>query len=122
VFVLVLAGCGTDSTSAGTQPTDTPPPPATATTATSTTPVSGNSVKILDFRFSPASLTVKAGSSVTWTNASGGTGHTVTSDTGVFDQALDSGQTFTFTFKQAGTYKYHCAIHPYMTATIIVTA
>jgi plastocyanin len=49
--------------------------------------------------------------------------HTVTSDTGVWDSGtLATGQSYSHTFDQPGTYPYHCAIHPFMKATIIVQA
>jgi len=73
--------------------------------------------------FSPATFTVRVGDSVTWFNADV-MEHTVTSDAGTpvaFDSPLlNSGDTFSFTFTQAGTYAYHCAPHPTMTGTIIV--
>jgi len=72
--------------------------------------------------FSPATFTVRVGDSVTWFNGDV-MEHTVTSDAGTpvaFDSPLlNSGDTFTFTFTQAGTYAYHCAPHPTMTGTII---
>jgi len=71
--------------------------------------------------FSPASLTIKAGDRVVWKNASDAP-HTVTSDTGMFNTAgiLSTNQTFMRTFTRAGTFRYHCNIHLYMRATIIV--
>ncbi len=126
VLLLLLAGCSATGADTGaTQATDTPlPPAATATTAptTPTTAASGNAVKIVNFGFSPATLTIKAGASVTWTNTTTSTPHTVTSNTGVFDHPMSPGDTFSFTFSQPGTYKYHCMIHPTMTAQIVVTA
>jgi plastocyanin len=72
------------------------------------------------FTFSPASLTVKVGTTVTWRNSTGAP-HTVTSDDGTtFNGMLPTGGTFTFTFTKAGTFPYHCNIHPYMKAMIIV--
>ena len=73
------------------------------------------------FFFSPATLTIKVGDIVVWkdlTNAP----HTVTSDTGVFNTRgiLTMNQSFKFTFSRTGTFKYHCNIHLYMHATIIV--
>jgi hypothetical protein len=59
---------------------------------------------------------------VTWTNMDSAT-HTVTSDTGAFDSKnLANGASFSFTFTQAGSYAYHCAIHTRMVASIVVTA
>jgi plastocyanin len=70
--------------------------------------------------FSPASVTVKVGETVTWTNKDSTT-HTVTADKGEFSSdPLSKGTTFTATFTTAGTYTYHCSIHPTMTGTVIV--
>jgi plastocyanin len=77
-------------------------------------------IAIKDFEFSPATLTVTVGTTVTWTNT-GDAPHTVTSDDGAFDSGqLTNGQTFSQTFDQAGTIAYHCNVHPRMKATIIV--
>lgn len=80
----------------------------------------GAQVSIIDFAFQPDSLVIKRGRGVTWTNT-GAKPHTVTSDTGVFDSGtLAPGATFSQTFKQSGTFAYHCAIHPSMTGFIKV--
>jgi plastocyanin len=79
-----------------------------------------NSVVMKNFDFSPMSLTVKAGESVTWKNLDGEP-HTVTSVDGLFRSgALDQNESFTFKFDKPGTYKYLCSIHPRMMAAIIV--
>lgn len=81
---------------------------------------SGNAVTIVDFGFNPGTITVKAGTTATWTNT--GVTHTVTSDAGLFDSGhLGSGDTFTFTFSKAGTYAYHCAIHSSMKGEVTVS-
>ena len=73
-----------------------------------------------DFMFAPTSMTVKAGSSVTWTNKDDEP-HTVVSDTGLFRSgAMDTNESFSFRFDKAGTYHYACSIHPRMVGTIIV--
>jgi plastocyanin len=79
-------------------------------------------VEIKDNAFSPASLTVSAGSTVTWKNEDP-YAHTVTMQgTNGFDSgSLDTGKTFTETFTTPGTYNYVCSIHPSMTGTITVT-
>ena len=83
-------------------------------------PAGPNSVSIGDDFFNPASLTVTAGTTVTWTNR-GNRGHTVTSDQGTFDSGnLNPGATFSYTFKDTGTFNYHCNFHSGMTAKIIV--
>jgi amicyanin len=77
-------------------------------------------VKIEDFTFSPPSLTVMVGMSVTWLNKDD-IPHTVVSKTRVFkSKALDTGDSFSFTFNEAGTYEYFCSLHPHMTGTIVV--
>jgi hypothetical protein len=77
-------------------------------------------VKIVDFGFQAPALTVRVGSSVSWSN-SGAVGHTVTSDVAGWDSAtLATGQVFSRTFETPGTFAYHCAIHPSMTGTITV--
>ena len=80
-----------------------------------------NSVVIQNFAFSPNSLTVKTGTTVTWINKDSTT-HTITSDNGAFTSSgnLNNGANYTFTFTKAGTYPYHCSIHPDMKGTIVV--
>jgi plastocyanin len=76
--------------------------------------------KIDNFTFVPARLTVKAGTTVTWRNEDD-IPHTVTSVTQRFkSRALDTDDTFSFTFTEPGTYDYFCSLHPRMTATIVV--
>jgi len=79
-----------------------------------------NAVIIKNFDFEPMSLTVKAGTSVTWKNLDDEP-HTVTSVDGLFRSgAIDQNESFTFKFDKPGTYKYLCSIHPNMMASIIV--
>jgi plastocyanin len=80
------------------------------------------SVTIQNFAFSPNSVTITAGSSVTWTNMDSVT-HTATGDDGSFDTGdIAAGSSATITFNDPGTFTYHCAIHPNMTGTIVVQA
>lgn len=79
-------------------------------------------ISIVDFAFSPSSMTITAGTTVTWVNQ-GAAVHTATSDTGAFDTGqIAPGQSASVTFDTPGTYTYYCAIHPNMTATIVVTS
>jgi plastocyanin len=79
-----------------------------------------NAVVIKNFMFSPMSLTVKAGSTVTWKNLDGEP-HTVVNDAGVFrSAALDQNDTYQFKFDKPGVYKIFCGIHPNMKETITV--
>src|SRR6266853_994533 len=123
--LVILAACGGGSTSSGgTTPT--------ASTPAATTTQTGNSQMVMiitdssgSFAFNPASLTIKVGTTVTWKNTTA-VPHTVTSDD---SKSFDSGTanpiaaqsgTFSFTFKTPGTFAYHCAIHHFMKAKIIV--
>ena len=129
ITLAVLAGCG--STSAGSGDTGAPtatsaPDVATATiepTNTAGTGSSGAVVNVSNFSFSPSTLNIKAGTTVTFKGVSGD--HTVTSDAGspmTFDQSVSEGSSITITFANPGAYKYHCSIHAQMHGTIVVTA
>jgi amicyanin len=77
-------------------------------------------VKIDNFSFSTPSLTVKAGTEVTWVNRDD-IPHTVASDDGVFrSKALDTDDKYSFKFEKPGTYRYFCSIHPKMTGEVVV--
>jgi plastocyanin len=77
-------------------------------------------VKIDNFSFGPATLTVAPGTTVTWINRDD-IPHTVVSTDSVFkSKVLDTDEKFSFTFTKAGTYPYFCSIHPKMTATVVV--
>jgi plastocyanin len=132
--VLLLAACGSVTTPGAGAAAPTPvvqtqtPTPSPTVAPITPTPASGSTQKLMiindsngSFGFGPATLTIKVGTTVIWKNMSIAP-HTVTSDDG---QTFDSGTvavggTFQFTFKNAGTYSYHCNIHPYMRAKIVV--
>lgn len=81
----------------------------------------GSEATIEGFAFQPGSLEVTAGTTVTWTNVDPAP-HTVTAADGSFDSGqIASGSAFSHTFEAAGTFAYACAIHPTMTATVIVS-
>ncbi len=81
---------------------------------------SPNTVKIDNFSFTPQTLTVHPGTTVTWVNKDD-VPHTVTSTDKKFkSRALDTEERFSFTFSAAGTYNYFCSVHPHMTGKIIV--
>ncbi|MBA2759589.1 MAG: cupredoxin family copper-binding protein [Chloroflexia bacterium] len=78
-------------------------------------------VPIVDFVFDPEVLEITVGTTVTWTNEDAPP-HTATSTDDVWDSnILNQGDSYSFTFEEAGTYDYICSIHPSMTAQIIVT-
>ena len=77
-------------------------------------------VQISGFTFVPATVTVSAGSTVTWTNQDSAP-HTVTSETGLFDSVrLSTNDSFNYTFTGRGTFSYYCTIHPSMKGEVIV--
>ncbi len=77
-------------------------------------------VKIDNFSFTPATLTVRAGTQITWTNADD-IPHTVVSEDRSFkSKVLDTDEKFTITASKSGTYSYFCSIHPKMTGKVVV--
>jgi plastocyanin len=79
-----------------------------------------NEVFIQGMAFNPVTITVSAGTTITWTNKDG-VSHTVTSDTALFDSGtIASNGTYSHTFSTAGTFAYHCSIHTDMMATVVV--
>jgi plastocyanin len=76
-------------------------------------------ITIDNFSFSPAQLVVKAGTTVTWKNQDD-IPHTVVSAGKFKSKALDTEDSYSFTFTAAGNYTYFCSLHPHMTGTIKV--
>ena len=77
-------------------------------------------IDIDNFKFGVVSIEVAAGTTVTWTNRDD-VPHTVASSTKVFKSPpLDTGEAFSYTFTQPGTYEYFCSLHPRMTGKIVV--
>ena len=95
--------------------------------APATTPapaVAGTQISIKGFAFNPSQPSVAKGATITWTNDDGTT-HTVTSGvpgtlSGKFDQRVEPGKTFSFTFSDTGTYEFFCNIHNSMRGTVTV--
>jgi plastocyanin len=84
-------------------------------------PVATGAVRIKNFGFSPATITVTAGSTVVWTNEDS-IQHDITFVGGsIASNTLNHNDTFSHTFATAGTYHYICSIHPFMHGTVIVT-
>jgi plastocyanin len=78
------------------------------------------SVAIEDFYFEPADAAIQPGDTITWVNE-GNHPHTVTSGDGPFDsEVLNPGDSFSVAFTKAGTFTYHCEIHPSMTGSVTV--
>jgi len=131
-ITMVLAGCASSpAPSSGATPssstsvassTPVSSTPASSTPVSSTPAATGSRVSIVNFAFGPKELRVPVGTNVTFSNDAGGTPHTATADDGAWDSGtLQDGQTFGHAFAQAGTFAYHCAIHPSMKGTIVVS-
>jgi plastocyanin len=85
-------------------------------------PAADAKVQIDQYAFLPQRITVKPGTTVTWTNDDDDS-HTVASSSKLFkSKALDTGDKFSFTFTTPGTYAYVCSVHPYMTGAVVVEA
>ncbi len=79
-----------------------------------------NEVYIQGMAFGPSTITVTVGTTITWTNKDG-VAHSVTSNTALFDSGpINSNGTYSHLFSTAGTFPYHCMVHPDMTASVIV--
>ncbi len=126
IVVLVIVGGGiflmSQSNKTQMQQQNIPSQTQTQTNPTTGSPaMAKDTVTIQNMAFSPASLTVKVGDKVTWTNQDS-VGHSATADDNSFDTGvLSTGQSGSTTFSKAGTYTYHCSVHPSMHGTIIVT-
>jgi plastocyanin len=95
---------------------------SSASSQSTAKPVATNSVVLTNYAFSPSVITVKVGTKVTWTNKDD-VHHTVTADSGTGPASSDfgQGQTYSYTYTKAGTFTYHCVLHPYMHGTVVVT-
>ena len=102
VAMLMLAACGTK--------------PATSDVIVATT-----AVTIQSYTFTPSEISIKVGETVTWTNLDS-VAHNIVADDGSWGSSqLNKGDKFSFTFNQAGSYTYHCGVHPNMIGKIIVS-
>ena len=128
--MLTLASCGDDddttapgnagattapagNEAAGTQPSGNAPAPSGEA-------VRSEKVEIVDFAYDPDPVTIQAGGKVTWVNRDSAP-HTATADDGSFDTGtLDQNKLKSESFKEPGTYPYHCEIHPSMRGTLEV--
>jgi amicyanin len=133
LVVVVVAGGLVAACGSVAQPAASPPSVSVsmshseqvpASSADAGSPVSTTTVDIANFAFAPAVATVRVGSTITWTNKDQEP-HTVTSKDGsgtLRSPSLNTGESFKYTFTKPGRYDYLCTIHPFMTATVVVTA
>ena len=130
--ILLMVACSPAATQVQNQPpalspTQAPPayaPPSNnpypATTQLAASSAGEVSINISGFKFDPATVTVKVGTTIAWTNQDTAT-HTVKADDGSWSSdSLKQGDTFSQMFTQAGTFTYTCGIHPSMAGTVVV--
>jgi len=115
VFALlfVLAACA--------NPAGTTPPASESTAASqdvSAVSADTAAVSIKDFAFNPETLTVKAGTTVIWTNNDSAAHDIKIAD--ITSPMMATGETFEYKFDSPGTYEYSCGVHPSMKGTVIV--
>lgn len=114
IAILITGGCSLYGNNQTTAPRVTPAPTATQPAVTQDV----NAINIENFSFNPSAITIKKGAAITWTNNDSAP-HKIKSDT-FNSEILNKGQSFSFTFNDAGTFNYSCSIHPSMTGEIIV--
>ena len=115
LFALSTLGCG----SSYSTPAPTAPTPTTNGSATPASIVRG-AAGLTTTAFAPNPITVNAGGMVTWTN-NDTIAHTATGDDGSWNSGtIAAGASFSHAFPSAGTFAYHCAIHPGMIGTVKV--
>jgi plastocyanin len=125
VSALALAACGSDGGDETTADSAATPGATTAGASGNGPAPSGEAersakVEIVEFTYGPDPVTVQAGGKVIWLNQDTAP-HTATADDGSFDTGtLERGKLKSETFKQAGTFAYHCEIHPTMHGTVEV--
>jgi plastocyanin len=114
LFTIACAGYSSAPASpspAGAPATDGPSSPVT---------IPADASGLGDRAYAPDALTITVGTAVTWTNRDS-TAHTSTSDGHAWDSGVVSpGAQFSFTFQTAGTFRYHCTLHPGMVGTVVV--
>ena len=123
VGAFLFIGRDDNKSDAGTnQQTQTTTPPTSTTPSNNQTQTTANQVGISNFAFSPTDITIKKGTTVTWTN-NDSVAHTVKFESSDIPESenLGNGQSFSFTFNNQGTFNYICGLHPSMHGTVTVT-
>ncbi|MCL4552640.1 MAG: cupredoxin domain-containing protein [Candidatus Marsarchaeota archaeon] len=118
----VSAGTPTPAATETTTATGTTPATTTSTATVTGTPEVAAKVQIINFTYQPATVTIKVGQAVEWTQEDASP-HTVTSTSTIdtFDSGnLNQGQTYVHQFNTKGTFRYVCSIHPNMEGTVVV--
>jgi plastocyanin len=114
IAIVALAAC---SSSGGTNGT----PGAAASGCTKSTATGTVAAGIKDFDFSPTAITAKVGDVITWTNSGAAQHNPTLDDNSCQTDPIDAAATGSLAFSKAGTFPFHCAIHPSMKGTITIT-
>jgi plastocyanin len=119
--LLVFAtACGSDYSPSPVSPAPTPSPTPTPAGPSSTVAIPAGAESLGNRAYIPDDLSVGVGTTVTWTNTDS-VSHTSTSNAAGWDSGIVApGGRFSFAFQTAGTFEYHCAIHPGMVGTVVV--
>ena len=117
----LLVGCGSTSSPSTPSPTPSPAPsPAPSTSGGVTVSIPRGASTLTTTAFAPSPIAVSVGGTVTWAN-NDNVAHTSTADGGAWNSgSIAPGATFSRTFSSAGTFQYHCTIHPGMVGTVNV--
>ena len=120
ITLLMLASCAVQQT----QPAPTQPTPAAAPQEKMNNGISAGgdtaTVKIKEYKFTPADLHIKAGTTVTWVNQDPVQHNIVSDDKTLQSPTLEQGDSWTHTFNTPGTFSYTCGIHPGMKGSVTV--
>ena len=120
VLVASSVACGSGYGSSPASPSPTPSTPAPPGTTSSSVSIPVGAEVLRNRAFMPDELDVTAGTTVTWVNTDSTT-HTSTSNASGWNSGnIAPGSSFSLAFQNAGTFQYHCAIHPGMVGTVVV--
>lgn len=144
IIIVIVVILGLYFLMRGTSPAVTPTPENTSSTGTNSKPNGANTttpnpssaftpspaapalayhpILIQGYAFSPATITIKKGDTITWTNMDH-SGHSILGDNNVgpLSSTLNFQDTYSYTFDTVGTFNYHCGFHQTMKGTVIVT-
>ena len=99
------------------------PPAARVVIASGQGTIDYKGIRVNNYVYEPQALSVKTGTTVTWVNEDSGTIHTVAGESSFFGSGnIRLGESFSFTFGDAGTYEYSCRVHPWMVGTVMVSS
>ena len=120
MFAIACGGYSPPATPASPSPSPTPPVTAPPGSPSSSVTIPVGAESLGNRAYVPGELDIAVGTTVTWMNTDS-TSHTSTSNAAGWDSGIVApGGQFSFAFQNAGTFPYHCAIHPGMVGTVVV--